>query len=312
MKVYNNMMELIGKTPMVRFLRYQEGEEVLANIIAKLEMFNPGGSVKDRTAHAMIKKAELDGLLNEDSVIIEPTSGNTGIGLALVAASKGYKLILVMPNTMSTERRDLLSALGARVVLSDGKQGVKGAVALAEELQQQTSKSIILHQFENEANSISHRMNTAREIWDDLDGEIDILVAGIGTGGTITGIGEFLKDKKPAVEVIGVEPDCSPFLSREIVGSHKIQGIGVGFMPAILKREIIDEILTVSCEDAKAVCQKIAATEGVLMGISSGAAMFAAVEIGKRPENVGKNIVVICPDTGERYLSTDLFNKFKQ
>lgn len=309
MKVYKNIIELIGKTPMVEFSRYGAAEDVLANLIAKLEMLNPGGSVKDRTAYAMIKKAEADGLLNEDSVIIEPTSGNTGIGLALVAASKGYQLILVMPDTMSVERRDLLRALGAKVVLSDGSLGVKGAVSLAETILQETPTGIILHQFENEANSISHRENTAREIWEDLDGQVDIFVAGIGTGGTITGIGEFLKSKNPAIQIIGVEPDCSPFLSREIVGSHKIQGIGVGFEPTILKREVIDEIMTVSCRNSKITCQKMAQCEGVLMGISSGAAMFAAAEIGRRPENAGKNIVVICPDTGERYLSTDLFNK---
>jgi len=309
MKVYKNIIELIGKTPMVEFSRYQEAEEVPAHLMAKLEYFNPGGSVKDRTAFAMIKQAELDGLLNKDSVIIEPTSGNTGIGLALVSASKGYQLMLVMPDTMSTERRDLLSALGANVVLSDGQDGMKGAVALAEEIHQQTDNSIILHQFKNEANVTSHRKNTAQEIWDDMDGNIDIFIAGVGTGGTITGIGEFLKGKNPDIQVIGVEPDCSPFLSRETSGPHKIQGIGIGFYPQILKRDVMDEIMTITCREAKAACQKLAATEGALMGISSGAAMLAAVRVGKRPENKGKNIVVICADNGERYLSTDLFHE---
>ena len=306
-KVYTSLLELIGKTPIVEFSRYQEAEGVSANLLAKLENFNPGGSVKDRTAYAMIKKAETEGKLNEDSVIIEPTSGNTGIGLALVAASRGYKLMLVMPDTMSIERRDLLSALGAEVVLSDGKNGVKGAVALAEALRRQTPNSLILHQFENVANCESHRKNTAHEIWADLEGKIDIFVAGIGTGGTITGIGEFLKEKNPNIQVIGVEPAGSPFLSQEVAGSHKIQGIGIGFAPAILKREVIDEIMTITCKEAKAACQKIATTEGALLGISSGAAMCAAAKIGKRPENKGKNIVVICADTGERYLSTELF-----
>lgn len=309
MKVYNNMIELIGKTPIVRMSRYAAAEGVDANLMAKLEHFNPGGSVKDRTAFAMIKKAEQDGLLNENSVIIEPTSGNTGVGLAVVTASKGYKLVLVMPDTMSVERRDLLSALGAEVVLSDGKQGMKAAVALAEKLRDNTPNSIILHQFENTANAISHKNNTAKEIWEDLDGNIDIFISGIGTGGTVTGIGEFLKEQNPNIKVIGVEPDCSPFLTKDESGPHKIQGIGIGFYPPLLKREVMDEIVTVTCREAKAACQKIAATEGALMGISSGAAMLVATRVGKRPENKGKNILVICADNGERYLSTDLFKE---
>ena len=309
MKVAKSLIDLIGKTPMLEISRYNEVEELKGTVIAKLEYFNPTGSVKDRAAYAMIKAAEEKGLLTENTMIIEPTSGNTGIGLAFVAASKGYSLTLVMPETMSQERRDLLRSLGANLVLSEGAKGMKGAIALAEELHAQNAESIILQQFENPANPAIHRETTAVEIWEDLDGDIDILVAGVGTGGTITGVGEFLKQKNPNIKIVAVEPTASPVLSQGVAGPHKIQGIGAGFVPAVLNREIIDKIITVLDQDAKETSQKLAQLEGVLVGISSGAAIWAATQLAKCADNEGKKIVVICPDTGERYMSTGLFTK---
>lgn len=307
MKVAKGLIELIGKTPLVEVARYNETENLGGTVITKLEYFNPAGSVKDRAAYAMIEAAEAKGLLTDGAMIIEPTSGNTGIGLAFVAASKGYPLTLVMPETMSQERRDLLKALGANLVLSEGAKGMKGAIALAEELRDKTPGSIILQQFENPANPRIHRETTAVEIWEDLEGQVDIFVAGIGTGGTITGVGEFLKEKNPNVQIVAVEPDASPVLSKGVAGPHKIQGIGAGFVPSILNLDVIDEIITVVDTDARATAQKLARTEGILVGISSGAAVWAATQLAKRPENAGKKIVVVCPDTGERYLSTGLY-----
>ena len=308
MNVAKNLVELIGKTPLVELSRYREIYQLDANIIAKLEYFNPAGSVKDRSAIAMVTKAEEDGLLTNDSVLIEPTSGNTGIGLAMVCASKGYALTLVMPETMSQERRDLLKALGANVVLSNGSEGMKGAIMKAEALCNEIQGGILLHQFENPASSNYIYETMAPEIWADLDGQIDVFVACVGTGGTITGVGAFLKEKNPTIQVVAVEPDSSPILSRGLSGFHKIQGIGVGFIPNTLKREVIDEIITVKCTDAQMTCQRLSQTEGALVGISSGAAVWAASQLANRPENKEKNIVVVCADTGERYLSTDLFN----
>ena len=308
MNVAKNLVDLIGRTPLVELSRFRNSKELEASIIAKLEYFNPAGSVKDRSAIAMITKAEEDGLLTKDSILIEPTSGNTGIGLAMVCASKGYSLTLVMPETMSQERRDLLKALGANVVLSDGSKGIPGAIAKAEELYEETPKGILLHQFENPASS-NHIYNTmAPEIWEDLDGQIDIFVACVGTGGTLTGVGSFLKEKNPNIQIVAVEPELSPILSGGCAGLHKIQGIGVGFVPNTLNQDIIDEVITVCCTEAKQTCQLLSKTEGVLVGISSGAAIWAASELAKRPENKDKNIVVICADTGERYLSTNLFS----
>ena len=308
MKISKNLVDLIGKTPLLELSHYKEVHELGGTVIAKLEYFNPLGSVKDRAAYAMITKAEEEGILKKDTLLIEPTSGNTGIGLAFVAAAKGYDLTLVMPETMSKERRELLQALGAKLVLSEGAKGMKGAIALAKELQAQTPGSIILQQFENLANPAIHRQTTAVEIWEDTDGEVDIFVAGVGTGGTVTGVGEFLKEKNDAIQIVAVEPETSPMLSKGVAGPHKIQGIGAGFIPEILNRKVIDEVITVKDIDAKATAQKLARTEGVLVGISSGAAVWAATQLAKRPENVGKKIVVVCPDTGERYLSTGLFN----
>lgn len=307
--IVDSLVELVGNTPLLRLKKYGQEVGVKAEVIAKLEYFNPAGSVKDRIACAMIKAAESEGLLTKESIIIEPTSGNTGIGLAFVAAAKGYRLTLVMPETMSIERRKLLQALGANLVLTEGAKGMKGAIAKAEELCKEIPGAIMLQQFDNPANPAIHRMTTAVEIWDDTDGNIDIFVAGIGTGGTISGVGEVLKEYNPNVKVVAVEPTTSPVLSKGVAGPHKIQGIGAGFVPNVLNRGIIDEIITVSNEDAFQTSRQLAHTEGLLVGISSGAAVYAATELAKREENVGKRIVVICPDTGERYLSTGLYNQ---
>lgn len=306
-KVYQSAAELIGKTPLVKLNNYGKEENVKAQIFAKLEYFNPAGSVKDRIALAMIEDAEKSGKLKEGATIIEPTSGNTGIGIASVAAAKGYKAILTMPETMSVERRNLLKAYGAQLVLTEGSKGMKGAIAKAQELQAETENSIILGQFTNPANPEAHKKTTGPEIWEDLDGKVDILVAGVGTGGTVSGIGEYLKSKNSDVKVVAVEPAGSPVLSKGTPGAHKIQGIGAGFVPDTLDRDVIDEIITVEDEDAFTTGRKVAVKEGFLVGISSGAALWAATELARRPENEGKNIVVVLPDTGDRYLSTALF-----
>ncbi|MEL7623933.1 MAG: cysteine synthase A [Clostridiales bacterium] len=306
-RVANNLTDLIGKTPLLKLNGYSAQQEITASLIGKLEYFNPAGSVKDRIAWAMIREAEEKGNLKPGSVIIEPTSGNTGIGLASVAAARGYRIILTMPETMSVERRKLLAAYGAELVLTEGAKGMKGAIAKAQELAEQTPNAFIPGQFVNPVNPQVHRETTGPEIWEDTEGQIDILVSGIGTGGTITGAGEFLKSKKPAIKVVAVEPADSPVLSAGTAGPHKIQGIGAGFVPNTLNTDIYDEIITVKNEDAFATGREIAKTEGLLVGISAGAALWAAVQVAKRPENAGKTIVVILPDTGERYLSTPLF-----
>lgn len=306
-KIYSTLSDLIGRTPLLELSNYERKHELKAKIIAKLEYFNPAGSVKDRIAKAMIDDAEAKGLLNPNSVIIEPTSGNTGIGLASVGASRGYRVILTMPETMSVERRSLLKALGAELVLTEGAKGMKGAIAKAEELAGETPNSFIPGQFVNPANPAVHFATTGPEIWEDTDGVVDIFVAGIGTGGTISGVGEYLKSKNSAVKIIAVEPFDSPILSEGRAGAHKIQGIGAGFVPDTLNTSIYDEIIKVQNEDAFKTGREISRTEGLLVGISSGAAIFAAAELAKRPENEGKNIVVLLPDTGERYLSTALF-----
>jgi cysteine synthase A len=308
-KVAKRLTDLIGNTPLLELSNYNSTEGLGAKVIAKLESFNPQSSVKDRIGYALIKDAEDKGLINKDTTLIEPTSGNTGIALAFVAAANGYKIILTMPETMSQERRNLLSALGAELVLTPGAEGMKGAIAKAKELQENTKNSYIPGQFVNPANPQIHRQTTAVEIWNDTDGEVDIFVGGVGTGGTITGVGEVLKEKKPGVQIIAVEPFDSPVLSEGKSGPHKIQGIGAGFVPDVLNRGIIDEIFKVKNEEAFETSRKLAKTEGLLVGISSGAATFAASEIAKRPENKGKTIVVLLPDTGERYLSTALFAK---
>jgi cysteine synthase A len=308
-KIYNSITDLVGKTPLLRVSRYEKENNVSAAIVAKLEYFNPAGSVKDRIAKAMIDDAESKGLLTENSIIIEPTSGNTGIGLAAIAAARGYRIILTMPETMSIERRNLLKAYGAEIVLTEGAKGMKGAIAKAEELAKETPNSFLPGQFINPANPTVHRETTGPEIWDDTDGVIDFFVAGIGTGGTVTGVGEYLKSKNPNIKIIAVEPTDSPVLSKGTSGAHKIQGIGAGFVPDVLNTTIYDEIITVSNEDAFKAGRAIAKTEGVLVGISSGAAIHAATLLSKRPENFGKTIVVVLPDTGERYLSTALFTE---
>ena len=306
--IYTSADQLIGKTPLLELTHIEHTEKLEARILAKLEYFNPTGSVKDRVAKAMIDDAEAKGLLNPRSVLIEPTSGNTGIGLAAVAAARGYRIILVMPETMSVERRQLLKAYGAELVLTEGSKGMKGAIAKAEELAQEIPDSFLPGQFVNPANPAIHRATTGPEIWQDTDGQVDIFVAGVGTGGTITGVGGYLKSRNPSVKVVAVEPANSPVLSGGTAGAHKIQGIGAGFVPEILNTEVYDEILTVSNEDAFVYGRRVGQQEGVLVGISSGAAVWAAVELAKRPENKGKTIVVLLPDTGDRYLSTPLFS----
>ena len=306
-KIYTAADQLIGHTPLLELTHIEKEQQLPAHIIAKLEYFNPAGSVKDRIAKKMIDDAEEKGLLKEGSVIIEPTSGNTGIGLAAVAAAKGYRIIIVMPETMSVERRQLMKAYGAELVLSEGAKGMKGAIAKADELAASIPGSFIPGQFVNPANPKAHFETTGPEIYADTDGEVDIFVAGVGTGGTITGVGEYLKSKKPEVKVVAVEPATSPVLSKGTAGAHKIQGIGAGFVPKVLDTGVYDEIIPVANEDAFAVGKQIGKAEGVLVGISSGAAAWAAIELAKRPENEGKTIVVLLPDTGDRYLSTPLF-----
>lgn len=308
-KIYKSLTELIGKTPLLELSNYEKKNALNAAVLAKLEYFNPAGSVKDRIAKAMIDDAEEKGLLKKGSVIIEPTSGNTGIGLASVAAARGYRVILTMPETMSVERRKLLKAYGAELVLTDGAAGMKGAIAKAEALAKETPDSFIPGQFVNPANPAVHRATTGPEIWEDTDGKVDYFIAGIGTGGTITGVGEYLKSKNPELKVIAVEPTGSPVLSEGKAGPHKIQGIGAGFVPDTLNTGVYDEIIKVDNEDAFATGREVAKEEGLLVGISSGAALWAATQLAKRPDNKGKNIVVLLPDTGERYLSTALFEE---
>lgn len=306
-KVYKNVTELIGKTPLLEVQKYSEKRGIDANLFVKLEYFNPAGSIKDRIAKAMIEDAEKKGTLKKGSVIIEPTSGNTGIGIAAVAAAKGYEVKIVMPETMSIERRNLIKAYGAEVVLTEGSKGMKGAIEKAKELAASIENSFIPAQFENPANPEIHKLTTGPEIYEDLDGKVDIFIAGIGTGGTITGVGEYLKSKNSNVKIIAVEPKGSPVLSEGKAGAHKIQGIGAGFVPDTLNTKIYDEIVTIENEEAFEAAREIAKAEGVLVGISSGAALYAAEKIAKRLENKGKNIVVLLPDTGDRYLSTELF-----
>lgn len=305
--IYTSADQLIGKTPLLELVHIEKAQNLNAKIYAKLEYFNPAGSVKDRIAKAMIDDAEEKGLLKEGSVIIEPTSGNTGIGLAAVAAAKGYRIIIVMPETMSVERRQLMKAYGAELVLTDGAKGMKGAIAKAEELSKEIENSFIPGQFVNPANPAIHRATTGPEIYADTDGKVDIFVAGVGTGGTVTGVGEYLKSQNPDVKVVAVEPESSPVLSKGTAGAHKIQGIGAGFVPDVLNTKVYDEVFPVSNEDAFATGKLIGKSEGVLVGISAGAAAYAAIELAKHPENAGKNIVVLLPDTGDRYLSTPLF-----
>ena len=307
MKVYQTVTDLVGHTPLLRLTHIEAQTGAQAKLLAKLEAFNPAGSAKDRIAKNMIDTAEQAGKLKPDSVIIEPTSGNTGIGLAAVAAARGYRVILTMPETMSVERRNLLKAYGAKIVLTDGASGMKGAIAKANELAAETPNSFIPGQFENPANPAAHYATTGPEIWDDTEGTVDIFVAGVGTGGTLSGVGKYLKEKNPAVKIIAVEPKGSPVLSEGHAGPHKIQGIGAGFVPDTLDTSVYDEIIPVENEDAFTIGRAIAQTEGVLVGISSGAAVWAAAELAKRPENAGKTIVALLPDTGERYLSTPMF-----
>lgn len=308
-KVYDSILDLVGKTPLVELKRIEEKEGLQAKLIAKVESFNPAGSVKDRIAKAMIEDAEAKGLLKEGSVIIEPTSGNTGIGLAAAATVKGYRMILTMPETMSVERRNIVKAYGAEVVLTDGTKGMKGAIEKADELAKEIPNSFIAGQFVNPANPATHKKTTGPEIWEDTDGEVDIFVAGVGTGVTITGTGEYLKEKKPEVKIVAVEPASSPVLSDGVSGPHKIQGIGAGFVPDTLNTSIYDEIIKVENEDAFETGRYLAAEEAILAGISSGAALYAAIQLAKREENKGKTIVVLLPDNGDRYYSTALFAK---
>lgn len=308
-KIYKSLVELVGKTPLLELTNYEKRHNLNATILAKLEYFNPAGSVKDRIAKAMIDDAEAKGILKPDSVLIEPTSGNTGIGLASVAAARGYRLILTMPETMSVERRNLLKAYGAELVLTEGAKGMKGAIAKANELAAEIPNSFIPGQFDNPANPAIHKATTGPEIWEDTDGEVDFFVAGVGTGGTITGTGEFLKSKNPKVKVVAVEPFDSPVLSEGKSGPHKIQGIGAGFVPQVLNTKVYDEIIKVKNEDAFIAGRELSKSEGLLVGISSGAAVWAAKELADRPENKGKKIVVLLPDTGDRYLSTPLFTE---
>ena len=307
MNVYSSVTELIGKTPLLEVKKIEKAKELDAKILVKLELFNPAGSAKDRIAKAMVDDAEQKGLLKEGSVIIEPTSGNTGIGLSTIAAARGYRIIIVMPETMSVERRNLMKAYGAELVLTEGAKGMKGAIAKAEELAKEIPNSFIPSQFTNPANPAIHEKTTGVEIYNDTDGNVDIFVAGVGTGGTVSGVGKYLKSKNPKVKVVAVEPAGSPVLSKGVSGSHKIQGIGAGFVPETLDTKIYDEIIPVENEDAFETGRLIARTEGVLVGISSGAALWAAIQLAKRPENKGKTIVALLPDTGERYLSTAMF-----
>ena len=308
-KIYTSADQLIGKTPLLELVHLEKKYELKAKVLAKLEYFNPAGSVKDRIAKAMIDDAEARGVLTKESVIIEPTSGNTGIGLASIAAARGYRMIVTMPETMSIERRNLMKAYGAEIVLTEGAKGMKGAIARAQELSEEIPHSFIPGQFVNPANPAAHRATTGPEIWEDTDGKVDIFVAGVGTGGTITGVGEYLKLKNPNVKIVAVEPASSPVLSTGTAGAHKIQGIGAGFVPDVLNTKIYDEILPVENEDAFATGREVGKTDGVLVGISSGAALWAARKLATRPENAGKTIVVLLPDTGERYLSTALFSE---
>ena len=308
-KIYTSTDQLIGRTPLLELTHIEKNLGLKAKILAKIEYFNPAGSVKDRIAKAMIDDAEANGKLTSDSVIIEPTSGNTGIGLAAVAAARGYRIIIVMPETMSIERRQLMKAYGAELVLTEGAKGMKGAIAKAEELAKEIPHSFIPSQFTNPANPKAHFETTGPEIWEDTDGKVDIFVAGVGTGGTVTGVGQYLKSKNPEVKVVAIEPASSAVLSTGVAGAHKIQGIGAGFVPKVLNTKVYDEIIAVSNEDAFDTGRLIGRSEGVLVGISSGAATYAAIELAKRPENEGKNIVVLLPDTGDRYLSTALFTE---
>ena len=306
-KIYTSADQLIGRTPLLELTHIETAERLDAKILAKLEYFNPAGSVKDRIAKAMIDDAEATGKLKPGSVIIEPTSGNTGIGLASVAAARGYRIIIVMPETMSVERRQLMKAYGAELVLTDGSKGMKGAIAKADELSKEIPNSFVPGQFVNPANPDAHKRTTGPEIWEDTDGKVDIFVAGVGTGGTVTGVGEYLKSQNPAVKVVAVEPATSPVLSKGTAGAHKIQGIGAGFVPDVLNTKVYDEVIPVANEDAFATGKLVGHKEGVLVGISSGAALWAAIQLAKRPENKGKTIVALLPDTGDRYLSTPLF-----
>ena len=307
-KIYKGATELIGNTPVVEFTNIEKSQKLDATVLAKLEYFNPAGSVKDRIALAMIEDAEKRGVLKKGATIIEPTSGNTGIGLASIAAAKGYKVILTMPETMSVERRNILKAYGADIVLTEGSKGMKGAIAKAEEIAKETPDSFVPEQFENPANPEIHRLTTGPEIWNDTDGKVDIFIAGVGTGGTVTGTGEYLKSQNPNVKVIAVEPEDSPVLSKGTAGPHKIQGIGAGFVPKTLNTDVYDEVIAVSNDDSFETAKLIAKQEGVLVGISAGAAYYAALELAKRPENKGKTIVALLPDSGDRYYSTPLFN----
>ena len=306
-KIYTSADQLIGRTPLLELTHIEAAEGLQVKILGKLEYFNPAGSVKDRIAKAMIDDAEASGKLKPGSVIIEPTSGNTGIGLASVAAARGYRIIIVMPETMSVERRQLMKAYGAELVLTDGAKGMKGAIAKADELAKEIPNSFVPGQFVNPANPEAHKRTTGPEIWEDTDGKVDIFVAGVGTGGTVTGVGEYLKSQNPAVKVVAVEPATSPVLSKGVAGAHKIQGIGAGFVPDVLNTKVYDEVIPVANEDAFAAGKLVGHREGVLVGISSGAAVWAAIELAKRPENKGKTIVALLPDTGDRYLSTPLF-----